>query len=96
MLNVSDVDALPCELLGDETVGLVVGAEAAVPLGDTEAEQSVHAQIRVVVEGKRGVPVVRVGARRKALERQPAGAGDQCLLVGRGPEIHARSMIPVS
>ena len=76
------------QLLGDEAVGLVRVAEPAETLGHAEPDQSRRPQIRVVVEGKGGLPVVPLGARREPLAREPAGKRDQLLLARRGMYVH--------
>jgi hypothetical protein len=77
------------QLLGDQTIRLVARPQPAIPLRDTEAEKPLRAQIRIVVERKRSLAIMRRGPRRKPLERQPPRRTDQLLLAGRRFEIHS-------
>jgi hypothetical protein len=95
MLNVSAGRGVALrDLLGDEAVGLVRGAEPAEALGHAEAEQSRRVQVRVVVEGKGSVPVVPVGSGREPLPGQPPDERYELLLAGRGLQVHATRYHP--
>jgi hypothetical protein len=78
------------QLLRDQAVGLQVGAEAAAGLGHAEPQEAGLAQVVVVLDGEARLAVERRGARREALEGEPAGLIDQLLLPCRRPHVHVR------
>ena len=76
------------QLLRNQAVGLVIGPEPAIAFGHAQAEEPLAAEIGIVVERKRRIAVVALGARGEALPGQAAGQGHQLLLSGRRLQVH--------
>src|SRR5207248_2662601 len=79
------------QLLRHQAVGFVIGPEPTVAFGHAQAEEPLGPEIGVVVEGKRRVAVVAVGARGEALAGQTAAKADQLALPEGRLEVHRRA-----
>jgi hypothetical protein len=81
------------ELLGDQAVRLIVGAKAAMPGRDAQAEEPGGPQVGVVVEGEGRLTIVALRARCETLAGEALRRGDQFALAGGGLEIHDRPLL---
>jgi hypothetical protein len=81
------------DLFGDQTVGLEIRSETAIPFRDAKGKETRGIKVSIILDGEGSLAIVPSCARCEVLDGKLAGTIHEFLLTGGRSHVHLESLL---